>query len=51
MTDGERFERGRQQNAAMKIALQVDIVGDEKIIDDRGEYLIDLARRRERPIF
>ena len=43
VADGERLERGREQDACVHLRLELDVVGDEEVVDDRLENLLDVA--------
>ena len=51
MADGEGFQGRRQQNAAMNVSLQIDVVGDEQVVDDGCQDLVDFAGGREQADF
>src|ERR1700678_504843 len=45
MTDGEHFQRSGQQHPAMYFRLNVEVVGDLKIVHDRLENLVHFSWR------
>ncbi len=47
VADGEGFERAGQQNAAVNFRLDVEVVGDFQVVDDRLENLVHFSRGRE----
>src|SRR5437588_640568 len=51
VSDRERLQGRGQQNAAMEVALQVDVVGDQQIVHHRGHDLIHFAWGCQQPDF
>src|SRR5260370_41637107 len=47
VADSERLERRRQENAAANVSLQVNVVGDQQIVDHGSQNLVDFAGRRQ----
>ena len=39
------------KNAAVNVALQIDVVGDQQIVDDGRQNFVDFAGRREQANF
>ncbi len=51
VADGERLQGRGQQDAAVDVSLQVDVVGDQQIVDDGSQNLVDFSRRSEQADF
>ena len=49
--DGERFQRRSEQDAAADVGLQIDVIGDQQIVDHGLKDLVDLAGRGQQTDF